>query len=81
MLYLNEFLLQALTNSREKAEHCRHSLKQEETRVSDLNTKLNSTREAHRKEQKRAAGLTDALNKSSRDIDMLRRQLKVCYCF
>lgn len=66
-----------MTEARERAENLRHSLRQEETRVSDLNAKLNATREAHRSEQKRAAGQAEVINKLNRDVDCLKRQLKV----
>ncbi|VDL63693.1 unnamed protein product [Hymenolepis diminuta] len=69
-------LNKALTEARERAENLRHSLKQEEARVSDLNAKLTATREAHRNEQKRAAGQMEVISKLNRDIDILKRQLK-----
>ncbi|KAM7537650.1 hypothetical protein Aperf_G00000068173 [Anoplocephala perfoliata] len=71
-----EELNKALIEARERAENLRHSLRQEETKVSDLNAKLNATREAHRNEQKRAAGQAEVINKLNRDIDGLKRQLK-----
>ncbi|VDN99503.1 unnamed protein product [Rodentolepis nana] len=69
-------LNKALSEARERAENLRHSLKQEQARVSDLNSKLTATREAHRSEQKRAAGQVEVINKLSRDVDQLKRQLK-----
>lgn len=71
------FFFQALTEARERTENLRHSLKQEETRVTDLTAKLNAAREAHRNEQKRAAGQVEVINKLNRDIDVLKRQVKV----
>nr|CDS26469.2 hypothetical transcript [Hymenolepis microstoma] len=72
MTELNKALLEA----RERAENLRHSLKQEQARVSDLNSKLTATREAHRSEQKRAAGQVEIISKLNRDVDLLKRQLK-----
>ncbi|VDM19586.1 unnamed protein product [Hydatigera taeniaeformis] len=66
----------ALVEARERAEHLRHALRQEETRVSDLSSKLATTREAHRNEQKRAAGQAEVISKLNRDIDSLKRQLQ-----
>lgn len=63
--------------ARERAEHLRHALRQEEARVSDLGAKLATTREAHRHEQKRAAGQAEVISKLNRDIDSLKRQLQV----
>ncbi len=45
--------------------------------MGDLNSKLTATREAHRSEQKRAAGQVDTITKLNREIDSLKRQLKV----
>ncbi|VDD80530.1 unnamed protein product [Mesocestoides corti] len=69
-------LNKALTEAREKAEHFRHALKQEEARVGDLSAKLNAAREAHRSEQKRAAGQAETIGKLNREVESLKRQLK-----
>ncbi|VDK37391.1 unnamed protein product [Taenia asiatica] len=66
----------ALVEARERAEHLRHALRQEEARVSDLSAKLATTREAHRNEQKRAAGQAEVISKLNRNIDTLKRQLQ-----
>ncbi|KAL5111075.1 hypothetical protein TcWFU_010530 [Taenia crassiceps] len=66
----------ALVVARERAEHLRHALRKEEARVSDLGAKLATTREAHRNEQKRAAGQVELISKLNRDIDSLKRQLQ-----
>ncbi|VDN10341.1 unnamed protein product [Dibothriocephalus latus] len=66
-----------LANSRERAETFRHSLRQEESRVSDLNAKLTATREAHRSEQKRAASQVETISRLNRELESARRQLKV----
>ncbi|EUB61969.1 hypothetical protein EGR_03242 [Echinococcus granulosus] len=66
----------ALAEARERAEHLRHALRQEEARVGDLGAQLATTREAHRNEQKRAAGQAEVISKLNRDIDSLKRQLK-----
>uniref|UniRef100_A0A0V0J785 Uncharacterized protein n=1 Tax=Schistocephalus solidus TaxID=70667 RepID=A0A0V0J785_SCHSO len=65
-----------LANSRERAETFRHSLRQEESRASDLNAKLTAAREAHRSEQKRAASQVETISRLNRELESARRQLK-----
>ncbi|KAL7053155.1 hypothetical protein AAHC03_025644 [Spirometra sp. Aus1] len=71
-----EEMTKMLASSRERAETFRHSLRQEESRVGDLNAKLTAAREAHRSEQKRAASQVETISRLNRELESARRQLK-----